>query len=415
MNTENRVSQWFARRRRSPPAGARAALAHRDAGAHVLRRHARSPDGGRAGRGRGRPHRLGRGLVQLPDGRRRASRAAGGVRARAAGASAAPSPRGGLRRAHREDGGARDPVGRARAARACIAGIDIALWDLEARRAGQPLWKLLAARGARTAACRSMRADSIPTAPRRPRRATPRAHARSSSRSASARSGTWRTCDALRAASAPTSTLMVDANQAWSLERRAAMAPRLAPFTRVARGAVARRHAMEGVAGVAAQCGVPLAAGENLASRAAFDGRSLRGARRSCSPTSRSGAASPDAFPWRGASSRPGCVSARTSSAAASGCSPPPTCSRRGRRRPARDRRQPESVAHAPLPRACDIERRADRARCGARPRHRSRPGRIARDVRAAPRTIRSERGLGRDASPPPSRPCSCSSARFRS
>ena len=59
-----------------------------------------------------------------------------------------------------ENGGTRSTVGRSRTIAQAIAGLDIALWDLVARRAGQPLWAVL---GGGTARLPSTRAASTRT------------------------------------------------------------------------------------------------------------------------------------------------------------------------------------------------------------------------------------------------------------
>ena len=151
-------------------ARARLALSAEDAGRHVVRHDARSADGAGARRGRRRHRGLGRDLVQLPGRRRRASRAA---RARRAGAARHEPCVRQRRRRHSTipDGGqtavlalqSGEPGPFAQA----IAGVDIALWDLQARRAQQPLWRLLGGiDAARSRLCE--RTQSRP--PRRPRR-----------------------------------------------------------------------------------------------------------------------------------------------------------------------------------------------------------------------------------------------------
>ena len=117
------------------PRRARAALPDRDAGAHLVRHDARPAGGLRPRRGRRRRGRLGRDLVQLPGLRRRAPRAPARDRARAA------------RRRPRfaSPAAAFDALSRATAVLAiqsgehgplaqAIAGLDLALWDLCARR-----------------------------------------------------------------------------------------------------------------------------------------------------------------------------------------------------------------------------------------------------------------------------------------
>ena len=224
-------------------------------------------------------HRLGRGLVQLPVVRRRAPRAADRDRARAARSSAARSRR--RRAAFDEmiapDRRARDPVGRARAARA---------GDRRRRhRAARPR------RAARRAA--ALAPAGAGARPRRPRHGDARPRRSRSTPAASTRTIPRRPWRALRAAgytrvqaqgrlrrrraTSPTSprcaprsatrpALMVDANQAWDLETAHRAWPgALAPSRPgLARGAAARRPALDANGSALAQASpMPLAAGEN--------------------------------------------------------------------------------------------------------------------------------------------------------
>ena len=119
--------------------GPRAALAGAGAGAHVVRRHARPPGGARPRRGRRRRVRLGRGLVQLP-GRAAPSTARAWSRRcsrRSSSAARFASPRAAFDELTRDDRGAGDPVGRARADRAGDRRRrHRAAWTSRARRAG---------------------------------------------------------------------------------------------------------------------------------------------------------------------------------------------------------------------------------------------------------------------------------------
>jgi L-alanine-DL-glutamate epimerase-like enolase superfamily enzyme len=151
-----------------------------------------------------------------------------------------------------------------------IAGVDIALWDLQARRAQQPLWRLLGGTSPRV----KVYASGL-----NPDRPADVAAARRNEgfRAFKLKVGFGRERDvanvgALRAALGDGVDLMVDANQAWSVDTAIDMARALEPFyigwleepLRADRPwsewQTLREHT-----------GIPLAAGENLAGDAVFD------------------------------------------------------------------------------------------------------------------------------------------------
>ena len=150
-----------------------------------------------------------------------------------------------------------------------IAGVDIALWDLRARRAGQPLWRLLGGGDPRL----PVYASGI-----NPDQAVETALAQRQAGFTAFKLkvgfGQARDLDNLRdlrAALGESAKLMVDANQGWSLEEAARMLPHLAGFglgwveepLRADRPWAEWRH----LAGLA---GIPLAAGENLLGQESF-------------------------------------------------------------------------------------------------------------------------------------------------
>jgi D-galactarolactone cycloisomerase len=108
-----------------------------------------------------------------------------------------------------------------------IAGIDIAMWDLVGKRLGQPLWKVFG--GSNSV---SVYTSGInPDAPER----VAEAKAREGYTAFKLKVGFGDRRDednvrALRGAMGKEATLMVDANQAWTPERAAAMADTLAPY-----------------------------------------------------------------------------------------------------------------------------------------------------------------------------------------
>jgi L-alanine-DL-glutamate epimerase-like enolase superfamily enzyme len=151
-----------------------------------------------------------------------------------------------------------------------IAGVDLALWDLWARRAQQPLWRLL---GGTTPRVRVYASGLNPDRPSE-LAATRR---NEGFRAFKLKIGFGRDRDlanvaAVRSALGDDVDLMVDANQAWSLETAIDMAEALEPFyigwleepLRVDRPWTEWQALRE-------RTNVPLAAGENIAGDAAFD------------------------------------------------------------------------------------------------------------------------------------------------
>ncbi len=151
-----------------------------------------------------------------------------------------------------------------------IAGIDLALWDLCARRAGVPLWRLLGgAHGHVPVYASGLNPDQ-------PEELALQRHAEGY-RAFKLKVGFGEQRDianltALRAALGDDTPLMVDANQAWSLAQAQHMAARVAPFKlgwleeplRADRPWDEWRTLQQGTT-------LPLAGGENLAGNAAFD------------------------------------------------------------------------------------------------------------------------------------------------
>ncbi len=153
----------------------------------------------------------------------------------------------------------------------CTAAIDLAAWDLVARRAGQPLWRALG--GASGAA--NVYASGL-----HPAQAVELALAKygSGHRAFKLKVGfapdTDRdTLTALRASLPHDVVLMVDANQAWSAEvarERIAMLAAVAPL-RWVEEPITADHDAAAWAELAASVSLPLAAGENVRGQSAFD------------------------------------------------------------------------------------------------------------------------------------------------
>lgn len=159
-----------------------------------------------------------------------------------------------------------------------IAGIDTALWDLAARRAGLPLWRFLGGEGEA-----SVPAYASGINPEAPERTVAAQHAHGF-RAFKLKIGFGRALDLeniarVRALIGPDVPLMVDANQAWRLEEAIEMAKALEPFApRWLEEPLATDRPLSEWQELARATTVPLAAGENLRGGAAFDAAIASGA-----------------------------------------------------------------------------------------------------------------------------------------
>ena len=144
-----------------------------------------------------------------------------------------------------------------------LAGLDIALWDLAARREKQPLWKML---GGGTGRVKVYASGLNPTAPERLAAARAReGHTAFKLKVGFGAERDLANLEALRSTLGAGATLMVDANQAWAVEEALAMALRLAPFEPLwLEEPIAADEPLEHWQRLARGCPIPLAAGENL-------------------------------------------------------------------------------------------------------------------------------------------------------
>lgn len=158
-----------------------------------------------------------------------------------------------------------------------IAGIDIAAWDLVARRAGQPLWQVLGGRHGRIAVYAS---GLNPTAPE----ALAARCQQAGHRAFKLKVGFGAARDQanlahLRERLGDDATLMVDANQSWTLDEARRQLPLLAPFGLAWLEEPLRADRPWAEWRALRDAGAPpLAAGENLAGDAAFDAALAAGA-----------------------------------------------------------------------------------------------------------------------------------------
>ena len=164
-----------------------------------------------------------------------------------------------------------------------IAGIDTALWDLAARQAGVPLWRLLGGDRDRVPAYASgINPDRAEAQAQEARAAGFRAF--------KLKIGFGRELDlanlaALRARLGPDAPIAVDANQAWGLEAAIAMSEALARHAPLwLEEPLAADSRLEDWQRLAEASPIPLAAGENFRGDAAFDAAIASGALRFIQP-----------------------------------------------------------------------------------------------------------------------------------
>ncbi|MDM0046166.1 mandelate racemase/muconate lactonizing enzyme family protein [Variovorax dokdonensis] len=156
-----------------------------------------------------------------------------------------------------------------------ISGIDLALWDLAARRAGQPLWRYLSCNTAGTEPARipvyasGINPDGAVERAQQMRQAGHRAFKLKVGFGAERDTANLQ---ALRAELGDATLLMADANQAWTLNDAIAMTPRLAPLRLAWLEEPLRADTPWAEwQSLKARAPMPLAGGENLAGEDAFD------------------------------------------------------------------------------------------------------------------------------------------------
>jgi L-alanine-DL-glutamate epimerase-like enolase superfamily enzyme len=165
----------------------------------------------------------------------------------------------------------------------CIAGIDIALWDLAARRAGVPLWRHLGGTSP------SVRAYASGINPEAPGELAAQCRAQGH-RAFKLKVGFGETRDLanlreMRATLGDDATLMADANQAWDFAQASSMVERMEPF-RLAwlEEPLRADRPWEEWRSLAAKAPMPLAGGENLVGLDAFQQAFAAGALRVIQP-----------------------------------------------------------------------------------------------------------------------------------
>lgn len=177
-----------------------------------------------------------------------------------------------------------------------IAGVDIALWDLVARRAGQPLWKLLDPQGGPSIRvyASGLNPDGSERLAAERQREGFTAFKLKVGFGAGPDTANLR---ALRDTVGSGARLMVDANQAWDLQTARGMLPKLAPFEiDWLEEPLRADRPWSDWQSLKNETDIVLAAGENLADEVAFDSALREGA---------IGVVQPDLAKWGGFS---GCL-----------------------------------------------------------------------------------------------------------
>ena len=152
----------------------------------------------------------------------------------------------------------------------CAAAIDLAAWDLAARRAAVPLWRALGgASGTAQVYASGLHPDQAPDLARSKRAAGHRAF---KLKVGFGRERDRRACADLRAVLGADDFLMLDANQAWAIDVAPAQIAALREFgPHWVEEPIAADHGPDRWAALTAAVDVPLAAGENLRGFAVFD------------------------------------------------------------------------------------------------------------------------------------------------
>lgn len=151
-----------------------------------------------------------------------------------------------------------------------IAGVDIAVWDLVARRARQPLWRLLGGTGdGRLPAYAS--GINPKGAKKQARRAKADGYRAFKLKIGFGRERDLANLEALRRELGDDAELMVDANQAWTLDEAVVMSELMAPYRPLwLEEPLPADSTIDSWKTLAEASLIPLAAGENLRGEAAF-------------------------------------------------------------------------------------------------------------------------------------------------
>ncbi len=158
-----------------------------------------------------------------------------------------------------------------------IAGIDIALWDISARKQGRPLWQMLGAASPKIAVYAS---GLNPDQPEKlAARRQDEGHRNFKLKVGFGIERDVANLSAMRAALGAETRLMADANQAWSLEQAKECAPRLEGFGLYwLEEPIRADQSWESWRSLAAATQIRLAAGENLLGDGAYDDAIASGA-----------------------------------------------------------------------------------------------------------------------------------------
>ena len=152
-----------------------------------------------------------------------------------------------------------------------IAGVDIAIWDLLGKRAGQPLWRLLGGKGTGRlpAYASGINPDgSLDQA----RRAEAEGYRCFKLKIGFGEERDIANIEALRGYFGDDIDIMVDANQAWTLDEAKVMSDRLSPYHPAwLEEPIPADSPIDDWKQLASHTSIPIAAGENLRGDARFD------------------------------------------------------------------------------------------------------------------------------------------------
>lgn len=151
-----------------------------------------------------------------------------------------------------------------------IAGVDIALWDMAAQRAGEPLWRLLGGQESAIGVYASgINPDGAEAMARKMR---DRGHRNFKLKIGFARALDIANLSSLRETLGPDVSLAVDANQAWTLAEASVRASDIRPFNpEWLEEPLRADRPLEEWEQLAELARIPLAAGENVSGIESFD------------------------------------------------------------------------------------------------------------------------------------------------
>ncbi len=159
-----------------------------------------------------------------------------------------------------------------------IAGVDMAVWDIAAKRTGQPLWRLLGGKGTDRLPAYASGINPHGTL-NQARSAKALGYRAFKLKVGFGQERDLANLDILRTELGDDADLMVDANQAWDLAQASVMSELMAPFRPIwLEEPLPADSSIDDWKSLASTSPIPLAAGENLRGRGAFTNAIASGA-----------------------------------------------------------------------------------------------------------------------------------------